>query len=120
MATLNSVESAALDQKIQALFLADTFKQKGISEGFDVNTPFTPEEFERFSNGFIRNAIDEIKQRFDQFPSWDAQKKAALIETASSKLSDQLRSTCTITTSNPLYYPTSGLLSKIVSWIWGK
>lgn len=120
MASLNPLESAALDRQIQALFLEDTFKQKGISEGFDVNTPFTPDEFERFSSGFIRSAIDEIKQGFDQFASWDSEKQTALIDTASSKLSVQLTSTCTVTPSNPLYYPTSGLVSKIVGWFWSK
>ena len=120
MSQLSPIESDLLRQTVKSFFVADAFKQKGIALGFDVNATFTSHEFGTFSSGFIAGALNDVKIQFESYSSWDVAKQTALVDTASSMLTEELRQTCKLAAETPLYYPPSnGLLSKVFSWLFG-
>lgn len=120
MASLSPTESAFLRETIETFFSDGSLRERARTEGYDVNTTFTPQEFKVFSKAFVNTALGEIKTTFNQRPSWDATKEPVLLEAASPLLSDKLRSACTLASQNPLYYPPSnGFTSKLLTWIFG-
>ena len=118
MANLTSLESTVLEQTVKSFFSDKTFNERVVAEGYDLGGTFTPDEFKAFSRAFIQSALKDLKHKFESEASWDSAKEPALIDAASPMISDQLSSVCKLAPTDPLYYPpSSGFISRVVSWL---